>query len=67
MRGSLGLLVKEAMRSLGSIRDVTPGKWRSKNSGNESGVFGMLASSSRKYLAGMNSVHVNEPSYYSIR
>jgi hypothetical protein len=52
--------MNEAIRLLGSMRDVTPGKWELKKDGTELGSFSRVV----KWAEGRKSVQVNEPSYF---
>ena len=56
--GKWGFVVKEAMRSEGGMREVTPGKLMSKKDGTEVGS----SSSRAKCDEGRKSVQVKEPS-----
>jgi hypothetical protein len=52
-------VLKDEIRSEGGIREVTPGKWVSKNEGREEGLF----SRSEKWADGRKSVQVKDPSF----
>lgn len=47
------------MRFEGEIREVTPGKWVSKNEGSDEGLFSRVA----KWADGRKSVQVKDPSF----